>query len=175
MSVWDVYEDRMNARGATKRDTQLKREVRTINNRLPDSLSYQQVTIHEMEYGYNLTSEEMMSRAITQNVAVINSDNLNEKTIISLPGEDIVHGSLVRWMDNYWLVTERDANTTVYTRAKMTQCNHLLRWVSDEDKICEQWCIIEDGTKLKHRTMCNSLVYWKRYAKRIPLIAGNPL
>lgn len=175
MSVWDVYEDRMNARGATKRDTQLKREVRTINNMLPDSLSYQQVTIHEMEYGYNLTSEEMMSRAITQNVAVINSDNLNEKTIISLPGEDIVHGSLVRWMDNYWLVTERDANTTVYTRAKMTQCNHLLRWVSDEDKICEQWCIIEDGTKLKHRTMCNSLVYWKRYAKRIPLIAGNPL
>lgn len=175
MSVWDVYEDRINARGATKRDTQLKREIRTINSRLPDSLSYQQVTIHEMEYGYNLTSEEMMSHAITQNVAVINSDNLNEKTIISLPGEDIVHGSLVRWMDNYWLVTERDANTTVYTRAKMIQCNHLLRWVSDKDKICEQWCIIEDGTKLKHRAMCNSLVYWKRYAKSIPLIAGNPL
>ena len=147
MSVWDVYEDRMNARGASKRDAQLKREIRTINSRLPDSLSYQQVTIHEMEYGYNLTSDEMMSHAITQNVAVINSDNLNEKTIISLPGEDIVHGSLVRWMDNYWLVTERDANTTVYTRAKMIQCNHLLRWVSDENKICEQWCIIEDGTK----------------------------
>lgn len=148
MSVWDVYEGRMNARGTTKRDTQLKREIRTINSRLPDSLSYQQVTIHETEYGYNLTTDEMMSHAITQNVAVINSENLNEKTIISLPGEDIVHGSLVRWMDNYWLVTERDANTTLYTRAKMIQCNHLLRWVSDENKICEQWCIIEDGTKL---------------------------
>jgi hypothetical protein len=50
-------------------------------------------------------------------------------------------------MDNYWLVTERDVNMTVYTRAKMVQCNHLLRWVSEDDKICEQWCIIEDGTK----------------------------
>ena len=175
MSVWDVYEDRMNARGLTRRDTQLKREIRTIERRLPDSLSYQEVTIHDLEHGYNITSEEMSQFAITQNVAVINSDNLNEKTIISMPGEDIVHGSLVFWMDNYWLVTERDANTTVYTRAKMIQCNHLLRWVSNGDKICEQWCIIEDGTKLKHRAMCNSLVYWKRYAKSIPLIAGNPL
>lgn len=147
MSVWDVYEDRMNARGLTRRDTQLKREIRTIERRLPDSLSYQEVTIHDLEHGYNITSEEMSPFAITQNVAVINSDNLNEKTIISMPGEDIVHGSLVFWMDNYWLVTERDANTTVYTRAKMIQCNHLLRWVSNGDKICEQWCVIEDGTK----------------------------
>ena len=29
----------------------------------------------------------------------------------------------------------------------MVQCNHLLRWVSKDDEICEQWCIVEDGTK----------------------------
>ena len=29
----------------------------------------------------------------------------------------------------------------------MIQCNYLLRWVSDDNTICEQWCIIEDGTK----------------------------
>lgn len=148
MSVWDIYQDRVNARGTTKRETQLKREIRTINTKLPDSLSYQEVTIHDLEHGYNITSEEMLPFAVTRNVAVIDSDNLNEKTIIAMPGEDIVHGSLVHWMDNYWLVTERDANTTVYTRGKMIQCNHLLRWVSDNDVVCEQWCIIEDGTKL---------------------------
>lgn len=147
MSVWDVYQDRMNARGVTKHDTQLKREIRTIENRLPDSLSYHQVVIYDTEHGYNIASEEVAACAVSQNVAVINSDNLDEKTIITLPGEDITHGSLVYWMDNYWLVTERDANTTVYTKAKMIQCNYLLRWVSDDDKICEQWCIIEDGTK----------------------------
>lgn len=147
MSVWDVYQSRSETRGTTKRATQLKREIRTIDNHLPDSLSYQSVTIYTAENGYNIGSEYAQANAIRQNVAIINSDNLNEKTIISLPEDDIEHGSLVYWMDNYWLVTERDANTTVYTRAKMIQCNHLLRWVSKDDEIIEQWCIIEDGTK----------------------------
>ena len=131
MSVWNTYESRITARGGTKRGAALRRETRMVGNKLKDNLSYQTVTIDD----------------VAQNVAVINSDNLNEKTIISLPGEDIGHGGLVHWMDSYWLITERDVNTTVYTRAKMIQCNHLLKWVSDDDTVHEQWCIIEDGTK----------------------------
>lgn len=131
MSVWDVYESRINARGGTKRNASLLRETNLIASKIKDNLSYQEVTIDDT----------------AQNVAIINSDNLNEKTVISLPGEDIRHGSLVHWMENCWLITERDANTTVYTRAKMIQCNHLLKWVSDDNVIHEQWCIIEDGTK----------------------------
>lgn len=131
MGVWDTYKNRIDAKGGSKRKAAFEREVRMIKNKLGDNLSYQTVTIDN----------------ISQEVAIINSDNLNEKTIISLPGEDIGHGGLVCWMDNYWLVTERDANTTIYTRAKMIQCNHLLRWVSDDDVVHEQWCIIEDGTK----------------------------
>lgn len=131
MGVWNTYENRINARGGTKREASLRREKRIISSKLKDNLSYQTVTINDSE----------------QKIAIINSDNLNEKKIISLPGEDIEHGGLVFWMDNYWLVTERDANTTVYTCAKMIQCNHLLKWVSDDNTICEQWCVIEDGTK----------------------------
>lgn len=133
MGVWDTYESRIDARGGTKRGAALRRETRMIKNKLKENLTYQTVTIDDVD----------------QDVAVINSDNLNEKTIISLPGEDIGHGGLVSWMGNYWLITERDANTTVYTRAKMIQCNYLLKWVSDDNTIHEQWCIIEDGTKLK--------------------------
>lgn len=131
MGVWDTYESRVSARGGTKRGAALRRETRMVGTKVKDNLSYQTVTIDD----------------VAQEVAVINSDNLNEKTIIALPGEDIGHGSLVYWMDNYWLITERDANTTVYTRAKMIQCNYLLKWVSDDNTIHEQWCIIEDGTK----------------------------
>ena len=75
-----------------------------------------------------------------------------------MPGEDIEHGGLIRWADNYWLVTERDANNNVYARAKMIQCNYLLKWVSDDDKIYEQWCIVEDGTKLT-RFLCAIVWY----------------
>lgn len=131
MDIWDSYQKRANVRGTTKRETVLNREVRMLNQKLPDSLSFHEATIDGVE----------------QNVSIINSDNLNEKSIISLPGEELACGGLVHWMDNYWLITEKDANTTVYTKCKMLQCNHLLKWVSEDGVIHEQWCIIEDGTK----------------------------
>lgn len=81
---------------------------------------------------------------------IINSDNLNEKMIFSLPEETFRCGGLVEWMGNHWLITEKDANDELYTRGKLLQCNYELRWVDPDDKtICSQWCVIEDGTKLR--------------------------
>lgn len=131
MSVWDTYENRADVHGKTRRDVSYIRETRMIDMKLPDNLSYQEVDID----------------GIDRTIAVINSDNLNEKNIYSMPGEDIPHGGLVSWMGNKWLITERDANTTVYTRAKMIQCNHLLKWIEEDGTLYEQWCIVEDGTK----------------------------
>ena len=131
MSVWDLYGNRTETRGKDKKEIMRIREERFVNRHIGDNLSYHSVTIDDTD----------------RDVVIIASDNLNEKTILSLPGEDLLHGGLVHWMDNYWLITERDADTTLYTRAKMIQCNHLLKWVSDDDVIHEQWCIIEDGTK----------------------------
>lgn len=148
MSVWDNYQTRKSVSGITKRDSVLRREIRTLNNKLPDSLSYHTVSIFPAEDGYDLDRFDDISR-FAQNVAIINTDNLNEKFIYSLPGDDIEHGSLVYWMDNYWLVVERDANTTVYTKAKLLQCNHLLKWVGDDHIVHEQWSVVEDGTKLR--------------------------
>lgn len=147
MSPWDIYQDRIQAHGGTKRGATYVREVRLLRNRLPDSLSYHAATIFVPEYGYNIDHDEMREYGDERNVAIINSDNLNEKFIFSLPGEDIELGSLVEWMDNRWLVTERDANTTVYTRAKLLQCNYLLKWIAKDGTIVEQWCAVEDGTK----------------------------
>ena len=146
MSVWSVYHDRISSRGLTKREALLRRESATLLRKLPDSLSYQNALLFSCDNGFNIDGLHS-NDGEQRNVAIINSDNLNEKTIIALPGEDIEHGSLVYWMDNYWLVTERDANTTIYTRAKMIQCNYLLKWIGTDDNIYEQWCIIEDGTK----------------------------
>lgn len=131
MSAWDLYTERIVSMGETKRNVAHKRETRYITNKLKDNLSYQIVDIDNTE----------------REVAIINSDNLNEKRIISMPGERLVCGSLVTWMDNRWLITELDANSTIYMRAKMVQCNHLLKWVSGDGVIHEQWSIVEDGTK----------------------------
>lgn len=131
MSVWDTYKTRIEARGDTKRKTVFRRELHFLESNLRDSLSYHQVNID----------------GVPQEVAIINSDNLNEKKMLSFPGDDIRCGSLVEWEENYWLVVEKDANNEVYTRTKLLQCNHLLKWVDDENIIREQWCVIEDGTK----------------------------
>lgn len=171
MSAWDLYAKRLEVRGATKREELYKREVRNLRTKLPESLSYKTLEVYEQDSTYNISTH--ISKQ--QNIAVIDSDNLDEKYLYSMPEEDIENGSVIHWQDCYWIVTERDANTDVYTRAKMTQCNFLLRWI-DHGQIIEQWCLIEDGTKLKRtRYVRDSLAYWKRYVKTTPLIAGNPL
>ena len=154
MDIWGTYQDRMTAQGVTKRDAEYKREVRTIYNKLPDNLSYTSVTVYLPDHGWNIANEEVAAYAVQQDVAIINSDNLDEKMIMAMPNDEIENGSLISWMGQYWLVTEQDANDTIYRRSKMVQCNHLLRWVSDENVICEQWCIVEDGTKLRHTIWC---------------------
>lgn len=131
MGVWDIYASRIKFHGETQRDEVLSREQWLLRDRLKNSLSYHSVSID----------------GISRTVAVINSDNLDEKTMISLPGENFTCGSIVDWADNHWLISEKDANTEVYTKVKLRQCNYLLKWVDDEDIIHEQWCVIEDGTK----------------------------
>lgn len=147
MSMWETYKNRINAHGGSKRNASYIREVRFIESKLPANLSYNTVNIYPQKYGYNIESRENSEHRILQNVAIINSDNLNEKIICSMPSEDIELGALVYWKDNYWLVSERDANSTIYTKGKLLQCNHLLKWISPDNDIIEQWCVIEDGTK----------------------------
>lgn len=131
MGVWDIYRERIAAKGETKRNSTIIREKRRINTHLVDNPSYQQCMVD---------NEDRVC-------AILNSDNFNIKTIISMPDEDLRHGALVEWMDNKWLIIDRDPNTTMYTKCTMKQCNYLLKWVDTTGKICEQWAIVADGTK----------------------------
>lgn len=157
MDAWTQYEA---AHNRDLRTVRLDREKHLLLTKLHNSLSYHTVMID----------------GVSQSVAITNTDNLDTKHIFSLPGEDLPHGGYVEWMDNHWLITERDANSEVYTKCVMLQCNYLLKWVDVDDVIHEQWCIVEDGTKLRRtRWVLNSLACWKRHVKTIPLIAGTPL
>ena len=131
MSIWDSYENRMAAHGSSKREAILRRELHMLGEKLPDTLSYHSVLINN----------------VSCDVAIVNSDNLNEKTIYSTAKDSIKGGELVFWMDNQWLIVECDANSEIYTKAKLKQCNFLLHWVDSDAITHEQWCIIEDGTK----------------------------
>lgn len=147
MNPIDKYRNRMRAYGEDVHDETYSREARMLQMKMRNTLSYQEIKIWSCEDGVDIDDEDRRKLCKSKRLAVINSDNLNEKYIYSLPGEDIEHGSLIYWMNNYWLVTEKDANMTVYTRATMIQCNHLLKWVAEDGVVHRQWCIVEDGTK----------------------------
>ena len=131
MDSVSIYTRRIGQRGGSRRGAFKNHVVHSINTFLPDNQSYTTVTIDGIE----------------QDVAIIDSDNLDEKTILSMPGEKLRHGGLVDWMDNYWIIYELDANTTIRQRGVLWQCNYLLKWVSEDGVIHEQWCVVEDGTK----------------------------
>ena len=133
MDTWETYTMRVGDLGGTARNASFLQERDMLTHMIKASLSYHKVLID----------------GVPQKVAIINSDNLNEKKIFSMPGETLRCGGLVEWMNNRWLITELDANDEVYTRAKLLQCNHLLKWVSKDGVIHQQWSVVEDGTKLR--------------------------
>ena len=137
MNIWDSYARYLGS-PLNDRDRLVNHEKSVLRWKMPYSLSYHTAIVDGVE----------------RQLAIINSDNLDIKTMCSLPGEDIRHGSLVEWMDQHWLVIEKDANNEIYTRAKMQQCNYLLRWINSDGDIVERWSIVNDGTKLKRITRC---------------------
>lgn len=131
MEAWDTYVSRMATHGVTKRDASLIRERRHLNNKLPDSLSYHPIIIDGAD----------------RKMAVIDSDDFDIKHLRSMPGEDIRFGAYAEYFNQKWIVIEKDYSNELYTKAKMRQCNYLLKWVAEDETIQERWCIIDDGTK----------------------------
>lgn len=128
MNPWELYGRRYRK---TPRETVLDREREYLRRKLSASPSFHTALVD----------------GVKQAVSIINSDNLNVKTICSMPGDDLPHGGYVEWMGNTWIILEKDANQELYTKAVMKQCNYLLKWVDDEDQIISRWCIVEDSTK----------------------------
>jgi hypothetical protein len=131
MNPWNTYHARHALHGETSRDREKYNLMNRLSRQIPSTLSYHNVDIDGED----------------RNIVILNSDNLNQKTLCSLPGEDIRHGAYIDWMNHKWLVTERDANSEIYTKCIMLQCNYLLRWINDSGEIIERWSIVEDGTR----------------------------
>lgn len=134
MSIWDTYDSRFMIKGGCVREAVQRRTFRTIHDKVVDSLSYEAVEID----------------GLAREAAILSSDDFASKTIISLPGEKLHHGGLVSWNHSFWLISECDVQDPVYAKGKMIRCNHLLKWVSVDGVIHEQWCRVEDGTEYKN-------------------------
>lgn len=131
MSAWDRYEARLNAHGNTAREAARRTEVWRLQTHLPTNLSYTDVLLDDQP----------------QSVAIIDTEELAEKKIRSMPGGTLVHGGLVTWEDSKWIITELDAHKELYYSGLMKRCNQIVKWVTPEGGTIERWGIVEDGTK----------------------------
>lgn len=130
-SVLGNYRDRLGASEAPKRDLVKMRTQRLLHHKHKASLSYKTVLIN----------------GVQQNVSIIDTTDLSEKKIFSMPSETLLHGGLVDWEDSKWLITEINAHSELYEEGRIKRCNHLLKWKDNDGMIQERWCIVEDGTK----------------------------
>ena len=130
MTTWETYLSRLHKRGTTTREVALIREKEFIEKKLRDSLSYHETVIN----------------GVSQNVAIVDGNTFNEKTIFSMPDEKLIPGSLVEWGGDYWLINSVDPNKTVYTRGTLLRCNYKLKWINDRHNIVQRWCVVDDGT-----------------------------
>lgn len=131
MNIWDEYAERMELHGSTRREAAKVKLEKRLEHKAKDTLSFHTAIIDGEE----------------RELTIINSDNFDEKTLITLPGETLRMGAYVEWMEQHWLITSKDFNTEIYTKAKMEQCNYLLRWIQSDGTILERWSIVNDGTK----------------------------
>ena len=130
--AWDAYRDRMELTGKSKRDMWVEHSKTAIGRRMMDSPSCRKVLVNGED----------------QYLSITRHSESGYKKVASLPGEHLVHGGLVDFANQKWLITDVDADDQVYQRGIMRQCNHILRWVSNKTgEIREKWCVVEDGTK----------------------------
>lgn len=132
--MWDNYTSLLSPNKEQRmRSKQYNREF--YSRYLPDSLAYKKVNIN----------------GNPKEIAVIDSTEMTVKKIYSMPGETLEHGGLVLWDNSYWLITDVDKHSEIYTKGKMTQCNYLLKWIDRSEGITahqECWCVIIDTSAL---------------------------
>lgn len=132
MSVWDTYEERINASGKTRRERVLNQTKDTIARKIKNSLSHKHVLINGVSQEVTITDT---------------SDGYDIKEICTLPDYYLEHGGLVEYANSYWLITSINSDSELYSKGKIERCNYLLKWLDDKGNIIEKWCIVEDGTK----------------------------
>ncbi len=131
LSSLSNYKRRLSYLKDPPRERWLKNTQSWINNKLPNSLSFQTAIIDGEE----------------RRCAITSTQKLKEKNIHTMPGETIFAGTYVEWANSIWLITSVDECSEVYQTGLMVQCNYNLKWVNPSGEVVSRMVIAIDGTK----------------------------
>jgi hypothetical protein len=86
---------------------------------------------------YDLSQCKKIKAIVENNVQDTKLKTLNRQ--ILLPVGTCKAGMYVKYKDRYWLIVGLVDDNTMYEKAVLALCNHLLSWVNDEGKVVQRW------------------------------------
>lgn len=127
----DAFNERVEKAGRTKRERIKNTLIHDINLKSPDTISYKDVKINDVETQLTIVSGTMA----------------NKKNISSKCGEVFNVGDIVEYSDTKWLIMTADVDEEIYVRGSMQECNHRLRFQNKDREIVEYDCVIESASQ----------------------------
>jgi len=130
MIVVGKYETRINLYGLSQRERELNRLKNDILKTSRQTLSFKNVLINNIE----------------RNLIIDTGNQTYIKEFKTLPNEVIFVGDIVDWTNNKWLVLSADSDDEIYIDGIMQQCNYVLKWQDETNKIIERNIVSKDNS-----------------------------
>ncbi len=138
----DRYTARINLYGDTERERIKNRLEYNLSNRLNDGLSYKQVKLNGVD---------------TQ--LIINSGTVPyNKTFTSLPGQKILAGDYIEWVNQIWLVYEADCDDEIYIDGSLRQCQHKIYWQATDGRIISRYVWTQNASAYNNGEQGNNTI-----------------
>lgn len=137
MVNWALYSDRLQAHGVTPRERTRNYAIYNIDTLMPNSVAYMTAKV-------TMPNE---TKPFEQDFAFLKSDDYAIKYICTRPGESITCGSLITWMNHFWLVTDMDVDDDIYMKGTITKCNYMLNFTLSDGTEISKPSYIRDVTK----------------------------
>lgn len=142
MGYWDVYNNRININGDTKRERDINRLKQNVIAKAPNNPSYKSVKLNNEE-----------------TYLMINSDSKPYyKKFTSLPDQEILAGDYVEWANNIWLVYESDCDDEVYTDGTLRQCQYELFWQKADGTIVSRYAWVQNASAYNNGETGNNTI-----------------
>jgi len=138
----DRYSARINLYGDTERERIKNRLKQNLSNRLNDGLSYKQVKLNGVD---------------TQLIINTGSTPYN-KTFTSLPGQKILAGDYIEWVNQIWLVCEADCDDEIYIDGSLRQCQHKIYWQATDGRIISRYVWTQNASAYNNGEQGNNTI-----------------
>lgn len=108
---------------------------------------------------YDLSECKHIKAIIQNNVQDTRLKTLSRQALV--PIGTCKAGMYIRYKNRYWLIVGLVDDNTMYEKAILSLCNHLLTWVNDRGQVVQRWANVSSASQYNHGETSTDN-YWTR-------------